>query len=97
MHGWSMSVGEIKKALSSVPDDYEIMVDNAEVDDCEIAEVHIRNMYPPALDSPGLVILSCGQVVTSEYDYHPRMDADHMIGGTLWWNSQTQEWRKLGE
>lgn len=93
--GWSITVGQLRAALRGVPDDYEVMLDNAEVDDCEISNVNISRLYPPSVESPGLVVLGGGQIVTSEYAYHQRMDAHHLIGGDLWWNQDDHYWFRL--
>lgn len=87
MSGWSITVGELKRALLDVPDDYEVMLENADVDDCDISNVNINRLYPPALGSPGLLVLGGGQIVNSEYAYHERMDAHHTVGGDKWWSS----------
>jgi hypothetical protein len=36
-----MSVGELRASIADVPDDYEVVLDNAEVDDCEISAVRV--------------------------------------------------------
>lgn len=90
--GWSMTVGEMRKAIADVPDDYEIVIDAADVDDCEIAEAKIRDLYPPALGSSGLLVVTCGQVISSEYFYHDRMDAGHMSAGYPYWDSKAEKW-----
>ena len=96
--GWSITVGELKKALEIVPDDYEVMITCSDVDDCDIAETHIDGLYPPALSSVGLFILHSGQTVSSEYAYHERMDAFHSTGsGVLNWSENAQKWYKIGE
>lgn len=84
-NGWSITVAELKAALAEVPDDYEVMLTNAEVDDCEISNINIDVLYPPALGSPGLFLMGGGQIVTSEYAFHERMDAHHEVGGTKTW------------
>lgn len=87
--GWSITVGELKKALADVPDDYEVMLENADVDDIEISNVNINRLYPPtATGSVGLVILGGGQIVNSEYDYDNRMDAHHELGGDKHWRRE---------
>lgn len=75
--GWSITVGELRDAIKDIPDDYEVMLENADVDDIDISNVNINSLYPPALGSPGLLILGGGQIVNSEYAYHDRMDAYH--------------------
>lgn len=85
--GWSMKVSELKRALRYVPDNYEVMLENGDVDDCEIATLHVTRMYPPTDDSPGLLVLSQGQVVSYEYAYHDRMDEDHNLGVAFSWNN----------
>lgn len=93
--GWSLTLGELRKAIDGLPDDYEVMLCNAEVDDIEIEEAQIDGMYPPsATGSPGLFILRGGQIITSEYDYHNRMDAHHALGGDSWWSPDKQQWVK---
>lgn len=82
--GWSITVGELKKALATVPDDYEVMLCNAEVDDIDISNVNIDGLLPPALGSPGILRLSGGQILNSEYAYHPRLDVSHQVGTTHW-------------
>lgn len=91
--GWSITAGELKQALKDVPDDYEVMLENAEVGDIEISNVSIGRLYPPsATGSPGLLILGGGQILNSEYDYDNRMDAHHAVGGDRWWNSNEGYW-----
>lgn len=88
-NGWSITVGELKKAIADLPDDYEVMLENAEVDDIDISNVNINKVYPPsATGSVGLLILGGGQLLMSEYDYWNRMDAHHSVGGDMWWNSE---------
>jgi len=90
--GWSITVGELREAIRNIPDDYEVMLENAEVDDCEISNVNINLSYPPsATGSPGLLVLGGGQIVTSEYDYHNRMNAHHTVGGDQWWNNHRED------
>lgn len=56
--GWSITVGELKQAIAEIPDDYEVMLENAEVDEVDISNVNINRLYPPsATGSPGLLIL----------------------------------------
>jgi hypothetical protein len=87
--GWSISVAELKLALKDIPDDYEVMLENAEVDDIDISNVNINRLYPPtSTGSPGLLILGGGQILNSEYEYHNRMDAHHELGGDLWWHKE---------
>lgn len=75
MYGWSITAGELKRALADVPDDYEVMLENAEVDDMAISNVNIDRMLPPFKGSPGLVVLGGGQIVSWEYGYERRMEA----------------------
>lgn len=89
--GWSITVRELRAAIDGLPDDYEVMLTNAEVDDCDISNVNIDSIYPPSLESPGLLILGGGQILSSEYAYHERMDAHHLLGGTRRWVKD--EWR----
>lgn len=91
--GWSTTVGTLKKILRYVPDDYEVMLENADVDDTEIATLSVQRMYPPTEDSPGLLVLSSGQTVSSEYGYHERMDADHEVGTSLHWVERKNRWQ----
>lgn len=76
-YGWSITVGDLRRALDGVPDDYEVMLENAEVDDCEISNVNINHLYRPYADAPGLLVLGGGQIITSEYGYHERLDLTH--------------------
>ena len=95
--GWSITVGELKRALADVPDDYEVMLTNAEVDDIDISNVNIDGLYPPALGSPGIFRLGGGQIITSEYAYHSRMDAHHEVGGDSHWTTRENpdgEWKR---
>lgn len=95
-YGWSITVGELKAALKDIPDDYEVMLENAEVGDIEIADLRPSRIYPPTpMGSPGLVILSGGQIVNSEYDYDNRMDAHHEIGGDKHWDSVNKRWKNV--
>lgn len=94
--GWSITVGELKRALADVPDDYEVMLTNAEVDDIDICNVNIDGLYPPALGSVGIFRLGGGQIVNSEYAYHARMDAHHEVGGDKYWTNRENpdgEWK----
>lgn len=94
--GWSITVGELKRALADIPDDYEVMLTNAEVDDIDISNVNIDGVYPPALGSPGIFRLGGGQIINSEYAYHSRMDAHHAVGGDSYWTTRDNpegEWR----
>ncbi|QRI45560.1 hypothetical protein SEA_EKHEIN_86 [Gordonia phage Ekhein] len=93
---WSASVGEMKAALANVPDDYEIVLDGADVDSCEIGELRIAHLFPPTPHgNAGLVVLNQGQVVTAEYDYHERLDTylDHPESGVKVWDEPAKEWR----
>ena len=91
--GWSITVGELRAAIMDIPDDYEVMLENADVDDTDISNVNINDLYPPsATGSPGLLILGGGQILNAEYDYHNRMDAHHAVGGDQWWNSDEKRW-----
>lgn len=83
--GWSITVGELKRAIADIPDDYEVMLTNADVDDIDISNVNIDTLYPPALGSPGLLVLGGGQILNSEYAFQPRMDAHHSVGGAKFW------------
>jgi hypothetical protein len=96
-NGWSITVKELKLALESVPDDYEVMLScTNEVEDMDICTVHIDRMYPPSITgSVGLFILNGGQGVNSEYDYDNRMDAHLELGGSPHWNDRTQTWNSI--
>lgn len=89
--GWSMTVGELRKAIADLPDDYEVVLDNADVDHCEIAEVHIAQRYQPALDAPGLLVLTGGQTISYEYHYGPRMDVSFEFPQPSW-DELAQKW-----
>lgn len=88
LSGWSITVGELKRAIADLPDEYEVMLENADVDDCDISNVNINRVYPPSLGSPGLLILGGGQIVNSEYAYHQRMDVHHQVGGDKRWRRE---------
>lgn len=90
--GWSITVGELRAALANIPDDYEVMLCNAEVDDIDISNVNIDGLYPPALGSPGIFRLGGGWILNSEYAYDSRMDAHHEVGGDSRW--QNGKWVK---
>lgn len=97
--GWSITVAELKRALADVPDDYEVMLCNADVDDIDICNVNIDGLFPPALGSPGLLILGGGQILNLEYAYHDRMDAHHTVGGDSYWSTRENpegEWKTNG-
>jgi hypothetical protein len=94
--GWSITVGELKRALESIPDDYEVMLTNAEVGDIDISNVNIDGLWPPALGSPGIFRLGGGQIVNSEYAYEQRMDVHHQVGGDKYWTTRENpdgEWK----
>lgn len=93
-NGWSMTVGELKAALKDIEDDYEVFID---LGDCEINTAHLSTagLFRPSLGSNGLFILDAGQVVSTEYGYHSRMDVDHSIGCNLYWNGK--EWGTRGD
>ncbi len=87
MSGWSTTVAELRAALEGAPDDYEVVLDGADVGDCEIIGVNVGTLYPPdALGSAGLLVLTGGQALTLEYGYHDRMDAHHALGGSRRWD-----------
>jgi len=91
--GWSITVGELKKAIADIPDDYEIMLENAEVDDIDISNININRLMPPTpTGSPGILILGGGQILNAEYDYDLRLDAHLDIGGDKYWYKG--EWKK---
>lgn len=83
--GWSITVGELRRAIANVPDDYEVMLENADVDDCDISNININRLFPPALGSPGLLVMGGGQILNSEYAYHERFDTHMEIGGDKTW------------
>ncbi|WP_424863031.1 hypothetical protein [Streptomyces sp. MMS24-I29] len=87
----SVTVGELRKAIADLPDDYEVVLDDADVDDCEIAEVYIASQHPPALGTPGLLVLKSGQIISSEYHYGPRLDVSFEFPQPSW-NTRTQTW-----
>lgn len=94
--GWSITVGELKRALKDVPDDYEVMLCNADVDDVDICSVNIDGLLPPALGSTGIFRLGGGQILNVEYAYHPRIDAHHEVGGDKHWSTRDNpegEWK----
>ncbi|AVD99181.1 hypothetical protein SEA_ADGERS_87 [Gordonia phage Adgers] len=93
---WSVSVGEMKAALANVPDDYEIVLESADVDDLNIAELNIIHLYPPTPQgNAGLVILGQGQVVSAEYDYENRHETYlyYPDSGVKTWDEPAKEWR----
>lgn len=73
-YGWSITVGELRKAIEGVPDEYEVMLEDADVDDCEISSIRVNHLYPPFEGAPGLLVMGGGQIVTYEYGYEERMD-----------------------
>lgn len=87
MSGWSITVGELRAAIEGVPDDYEVMLENAEVEDCEISSMHVYGLLPPSLGSVGLLVLGGGQIVTSEYAYLPRFD--------VWIEAKAGHWKNV--
>lgn len=98
MYGWSITVGDLRRALDGVPDDYEVMLSNAEVDDCDISNVNVDSLYPPFEGAPGLLVLGGGQTLNHEYGYHERMDRGHEGTDDVksWHNFATlseQRWR----
>lgn len=90
--GWSITVGDLKRVLEATPDDYEVMLTCADVDDISISSVTVDGLYPPALGSVGILRLSGGQIVNSEYAYWERMDAHHEMGGDSRWDEDKGEW-----
>lgn len=92
--GWSITVGQLRAAIADVPDDYEVMLENAEVGDIDISNVNIERVFPPsATGSPGLLILGGGQIVNAEYDYDNRLDAHHAVGGDKRYvNGKWEDW-----
>ncbi|AUV60686.1 hypothetical protein HOS75_gp044 [Gordonia phage SteveFrench] len=92
---WSTSVGEMKAALEGLPDDYEIVLENADVDDINIAELRIIHLFPPTpYGNAGLVVLGQGQVVSGEYDYETRLDVQLHTedSGVKTWNEEARRW-----
>lgn len=83
--GWSITVGELKRAIADIPDDYEVMLENAEVEDTDISNVNINDLMPPALGAPGLLVLGGGQIVNAEYAYDQRLDVAHMTDNAPFW------------
>lgn len=78
-----------------MPDDYEVVIDNCEAEDCEISAVFVYQQFPPALNVAGLLVLRGGQQITSEYEYHPRLDVSlDYSGATIRWKELTQEWER---
>lgn len=88
---WSVTVGELRAALDGVPDDYEVVLTNADVDDCEIAGLEVDQMFPPALDAPGILTLHQRQIITSEYHFHPRLDVSFKMPTPRWYPHE-QAW-----
>jgi hypothetical protein len=82
--GWSITVGQLRKALDDIPDDYEVMLENADVGDIEISGVNLDLLLPPTETSPGLLVLGGGQVLNYEYGYDERLSRylDAPIGST---------------
>lgn len=95
IYNWSITVGELKEAIKGIPDGYEVMLSNAEVDDIEISNVNINNLYPPYKGSPGILVLGGGQIVSKEYAFGERMDRSHDGTDVVeWWNNE-KGWRVL--
>ena len=110
-----MSVGELRASIADVPDDYEVVLDNAEVDDCEISAVRVVALHeavttddPCVMDdddwcfkhaheerryvnAPGLLVLGGGQIISSEYAYHYRLDR-WLMGSLGRWPARPYEW-----
>ncbi|WP_181273617.1 hypothetical protein [Brevibacterium oceani] len=94
IHNWSMTIGEMRAAITDLPDDYEIVLDGADVSDCDIAEMHIDSVYDPALDAPGLLVLTAGQTISEDYHYHPRLDVELEIGTAPRWDETDRTWSR---
>lgn len=94
--GWSINAADLANALSQIENlsEYEVVLDDADCDHCEIAELRIERVYTPVLDHCGLIVLSQGQVISEEYDYHARMDADHMASYTKHWDDKSKTWKR---
>lgn len=93
---WSIGVGEMKKALADIPDDYEIVLENADVDDLNIAEVNIVHLFPPTPHgNAGLVVLGQGQVISGEYDYENRLETwlHYSESGVKRWDEGSMTWK----
>lgn len=88
-----MTVGEMKEAIKDLPDDYEVVIDGADVEDCEIAELHLDSLYTPHLDHTGLVVLSAGQPISEDYDYHVRLDVALDYDKGVRWDEENKRWR----
>lgn len=88
--GWSVSIGELRKAIQDIPDDYELVIDGVEVD-CDLNSLHPRRLMHPVLDKPGLLVMEPGMPITSDYEYHPRLDVWLEIGGEDW-SEKDQKW-----
>lgn len=90
-NGWSLTVGDLKKMLADMPDDYEVMIDEG---DCEIASAYADRYYDRTpMGSTGILVLGMGQVVSSEYDYHNRLDVALDTGlGDSRWDPKEQRW-----
>lgn len=71
--GWSITVEQLRKALEDIPDDYEVMLENADVGDIEICGAHLSLVFPPTETSPGLLVLGGGQILNYEYGYDERL------------------------
>lgn len=90
--GWSVSVGELRDAIRGIPAETEVMLTNAEVGDCEIASLSVESRLYATSDSPGLLVLQGGQVVTSEYDFHRRLDDSFAAPTRPMWDEDRKEW-----
>lgn len=92
--GWSITVGELRAALEGVPDDYEVMLENAEVDDCEISNVNIRMLIPPATTESGECEIYdsgwCGAHSTWDHEGRPHVNSPGLLvlGGGQILNSE---------
>lgn len=90
---WNLlTVGELRAAIADLPDDTQLVADGAE-EDCEASEMRIHRFMPPALDQPGLLVFEFGQVITSEIDYHPRLDVWLDMPTSQSWDDRAKKWR----
>lgn len=91
--GWSISLRELRAAIKGLPDEWEVVLDAADVEDCEIAALHVHGRHGPTDQTCGLLVLSAGQVISSEYDYHRRLDASFEDPSHPRWDEETASWQ----